>query len=1417
MSELTLIQQQRETLHTFQQATAQRAKAEADADARHKIELEKAEAALQEAQQLAAKQLKETEEALKTVRGEINRAGVGQDFDQIDTTLLSMLPGTDPFEELNRCAAEASQVAELIDGCLWESREITIVPHEERYGKETKVYAFLPQDMTLAYVTIRVPGMMGTPYASIGEPIHASKGPDYEVSVRSARSGQEYARFEWKAAVTAMALSPGGKLFAFADETSHIDIRKVASPQHAIWSSRSSSGPVTNLAFSGNGAYLVTAAGNSILVWHTKRGRERFQFSSTADVTSIAFSPDSKLLASGDSDGRVTLWSIVPGWWKLRRMLCRLSVQTGPVQAIAFSPDGRLLAAGGGTSTTISVKLWDVTTRKEIRSFESPTQTVLDSMIENWDHRPYRAHVVVGCLVFSPDQSLLAFACHYRLELTDGYGGTSSARIRLWDVSSGQEIRTIREYGAVGLAFSLDGDALIRVLGWSGVRSWRLRVDENEVREIVGRITQSANSARFWCDSAKRYAEQQHQNKLAEVETSHEQALSQTKVAYEETVSRLEEETQDITRSVGLPAAQFDDPVWELWNPGVEQGIPQHVRLGEFVEAGTWHQFTSPALLPFIGERNVLMKPGGASSNQAAGAIQSVLLRLLASLPPGKLRFTFIDPVGLGQNVAPFMHLADYDDALVTGKAWTEPQHIEQRLADLTEHMENVIQKYLRDQFATIEEYNAQAGELAEPYRVLVVLDFPVNFTEAAARRLVSITQSGPRCGVYTIALADTEKPLPHGFNLADMEQTATVITWYGERFVWQDEGFKDCLLELDIPPDLELFTRIVSTVGEAAKEASKVEVPFERIAPPANQWWAGDSHAGLRVPLGPAGARKVQGLDLGKGTAQHVLVAGKTGSGKSTLLHTLITNLSLMYSPDEVELYLVDFKKGVEFKAYATHQLPHARVIAIESEREFGLSVLQGLDAELKRRGDLFREAGVDHVADYRQKSGQPMPRILLLVDEFQEFFTEDDRIAQGTAALLDRVVRQGRAFGIHVLLGSQTLAGTYTLSRGTIDQMAVRIALQCSEADSRLILADDNPAGRLLSRPGEAIYNDANGLVEGNNPFQVAWLPDDERDHYLAQVGAFAQEKGYQPSEPQVIFEGNAPAEVEKNQPLQDLLIAPGWPVSSRRISAWLGDPIAIKPPTAAHFRRQSGSNLLIVGQKDRLAIGMLSTTLISLAAQHEPGSARFYLLDFSPVDAPYGDVFPRLVDLIPHSIQRGRRRQLSGIISEIAAEVDRRLEEDEAALWDKPAIYLIIYGLQRARDLRPDDDLGFSYSMPDEGPAPPSPAKQFSVILQEGPDVGIHTLLWCDTYTNLTRTLERRALREFEMRIVFQMGTEDSANLIDTPAASKLGPYRALFSSEEEGRLEKFRPYALPSVSWLKWVGEQLKSKAVAQQMK
>ena len=156
-------------------------------------------------------------------------------------------------------------------------------------------------------------------------------------------------------------------------------------------------------------------------------------------------------------------------------------------------------------------------------------------------------------------------------------------------------------------------------------------------------------------------------------------------------------------------------------------------------------------------------------------------------------------------------------------------------------------------------------------------------------------------------------------------------------------------------------------------------------------------------------------------------------------------------------------------------------------------------------------------------------MPRILLIVDEFQEFFIEDDKLAQEAALLLDRLVRQGRAFGIHVLLGSQTLGGAYSLARSTIDQMAVRIALQCSEADAQLILSKDNTAARLLSRPGEAIYNDPNGLRRGQRPVPGGVARRRRRARSCCASLARAGHGEQYP--PPLVFEGNTAADLTRN----------------------------------------------------------------------------------------------------------------------------------------------------------------------------------------------------------------------------------------------------------------------------------------------
>src|SRR5262249_42451769 len=150
-------------------------------------------------------------------------------------------------------------------------------------------------------------------------------------------------------------------------------------------------------------------------------------------------------------------------------------------------------------------------------------------------------------------------------------------------------------------------------------------------------------------------------------------------------------------------------------------------------------------------------------------------------------------------------------------------------------------------------------------------------------------------------------------------------------------------------------------------------------------------------------------------------------------------------------------------------------------------------------------------------------------------------------------------------------------------------------------------------------------------------------------------------------------------------------------------------------------------------------------------------------------------RLASYLPAGIQSGGYRDGASLIADLAQELERRTA---AGSKDDGSKFLLINGLQRFRNLRRSED-DFSFSAPPDEPANPAP--QFATVLREGPLVGIHTLVWCHSYNNLTRFVDRQTLREFDLRVLFQMSGNDSSNLIDSPLAAKLGMHRAYFQSE------------------------------------
>jgi DNA segregation ATPase FtsK/SpoIIIE, S-DNA-T family len=771
--------------------------------------------------------------------------------------------------------------------------------------------------------------------------------------------------------------------------------------------------------------------------------------------------------------------------------------------------------------------------------------------------------------------------------------------------------------------------------------------------------------------------------------------------------------------------------------------------------------------------------------------LSQVVMRALTSLPPGKVFLTVIDPRGLGRDFSWLMHLGDFDPRLVQHRVWTEPVHIGHHLSELVRHSEQVIQQQLRDRYANLYQYNQQAGTLAEPYHFILWPDFPFGCDESAWKSLSSLLQAGPRCGVAVCLQYDETLNWPPFMESKALDQIGLKIKVdQAGKTSLLEPNLEDFEFEVEQPPEEALKSRLIRNCGMAALEAGKIELPLKQVVGEDFVRWQENSAKLIEVPLGQSGPGRVVSMRLGVGTNQHVLIAGKTGSGKSTLLHTLITSAALRYSPDQLRLILLDFKKGVEFQVYAESQLPHADIIGIESQREFGLSALEYLDQCLQLRGELFRDAGVQDLAGWAARHPDvPMPRNLLIIDEFQELFVQDDKLAQQAALLLDRIVRQGRSFGVHAILASQTLAGAYSLPRTTLGQMGVRIALQCDEADAAVILSDDNLAASRLSYPGQAIYNNAGGRIEGNQALQIAWVSSkDQQEWFTAMLPKpINRDTTTNRLEKTIVFEGHKPSEW-RNAEIDHALQA-AWQQFGRQMEpVLLGDAVAIRPAVGFSRTSQPGRNVLIVGSDSRLAARLTTLAIRSQARAAEMNQhvqPQWQLLFGGRPNDPGSDQFIDYLKKHESHVSVSNVREGDEQLKSIAALIEKRQSEDKA---QHPPLWLVVWQLDRFRNLKRGEEFSFGSDQED------NMEKVFSRIVRDGPSVGIHAWIWADSFSTASRWLSRSTLNDCEVRLLMQMSASDSNHLIDSNAAAHLGPQLALLYDHASGVIDKVRPVVL-----------------------
>jgi S-DNA-T family DNA segregation ATPase FtsK/SpoIIIE len=332
--------------------------------------------------------------------------------------------------------------------------------------------------------------------------------------------------------------------------------------------------------------------------------------------------------------------------------------------------------------------------------------------------------------------------------------------------------------------------------------------------------------------------------------------------------------------------------------------------------------------------------------------------------------------------------------------------------------------------------------------------------------------------------------------------------------------------------------------------------------------------------------------------------------------------------------------------------------------------------------------------------------------MDEFQVLFSEEDRLAREAGRLLADIAKRGAAFGLHLLLATQSPGGPLAAYlRPVYEQMALRIALGCTQPSvSQAILGEGNDAATKLVRAGDAIYNDRRG--EGANPvMRIAVLPTRERLKLIEAIRSLAPGRDYPPP---ASFDPGTPADFAPMEPTG---------ASGRTVQAWLGEAIEIKPATTATFERYVRSNLLIVGGEEH-GHGLLLATLLSAAVQRSPADVRFTVAEFTRPSSSFHGFFAS-AERLPHEVRIADRKTAGAALDDLLAELDTRLAEPDKPDGlggpdgpdgpPQPEVFFLIAGMHRWHELVTEGDYGR-----------PSETSACLVRLAEaGPDVGIHVV--------------------------------------------------------------------------------------------
>lgn len=488
------------------------------------------------------------------------------------------------------------------------------------------------------------------------------------------------------------------------------------------------------------------------------------------------------------------------------------------------------------------------------------------------------------------------------------------------------------------------------------------------------------------------------------------------------------------------------------------QVLPEYVRVGNLVNGS----FSYPALFKTEGISGVFLETNDQNREKVQAAAQDLASQLLRQIAPGLCRLTVLDPMRLGLS---FREIAPVSRPVVTGAG--------AELEDLYDECFRVVNECL-SVAGNLQSYNASSPR-TQPYRIVLMSDYPSAY-ENSLDKLAAMAQVAKETGIFFIvtgAIPDKHvfrRQLVQDFmgRLALLCSDGTVHNC-GESVFYN----KQYRIHLD---DAE---RVNAQLREQAQTFSQLRSSGESF----------DIRDGLRIPMGESSGMPFHLVFGHERDAYSALIGGQSGMGKSTLLNHILAGGMQRYSPLELQFVLVNCA-GTGFQVFKDN--PHMLLQCSSSKQEDCLQAIRFIDELMQERQRLFMEAGVDDLRQYIDKTGQPMPRVVCIVDEFHVLFSGKTRdVAFVEDVLVQRIIRIGRKYGLHFIGATQSLGSG--VRRSLLDNIKLRIALGMTEDQSVAFLGTRNKAASGLPR-FHAVYNDNNGNLADNHQIRFEYLTQEQ-----------------------------------------------------------------------------------------------------------------------------------------------------------------------------------------------------------------------------------------------------------------------------------------------------------------------------------